>query len=79
MDINKPSVIRYLDAIDYTIFCGMLLICALIGVYYAFISKKKPNTTNEYLIGDRQMGIFPIAMSLSSRYAHEKIYMKIKN
>lgn len=68
MDADKPRVIKYLDAVDYTIFCGMLLLCALIGIYYAFISKKKPNTTNEYLIGDRQMGIFPIAMSLSSRY-----------
>lgn len=69
MDFGKSHlpVERFLDAIDYSIFGGMLILSAVIGIYFAFISKKKPNTTTEYLIGDREIGIFPIAMSLASR------------
>lgn len=54
-------------AIDYTIFGIMLALSALIGVYFGFISKKKQNNTNEYLLGGKQMNFFPIAASLIAR------------
>lgn len=53
---------------DYTIFGIMLALSALIGVYFGFISKKKQNNTNEYLLGGKQMNFFPIAASLIARY-----------
>lgn len=52
------------DALDYAVFAGMLLLSALIGIYFAFFAKKKQNTVQEYLLGGKEMGIFPISMSL---------------
>lgn len=49
---------------DYGVFISMLLLSALIGVYFGFISKKKQNNTAEYLLGSKQMGFLPIAASL---------------
>lgn len=37
---------------------------ALIGIYFGFISKKKQNSTEEYLLGGKKMNFFPIAASL---------------
>ncbi|GJQ68440.1 hypothetical protein Trydic_g17026 [Trypoxylus dichotomus] len=42
----------------------MLLLSALIGVYFGII--KKQNTAADYLLGNKQMGIIPISMSLVS-------------
>ncbi|KAG8239905.1 hypothetical protein J437_LFUL019502 [Ladona fulva] len=53
--------------LDYTIFTIMLVLSAVIGVYYAFFAKKKQNTTSEYLMGGKSMGVFPVSMSLISR------------
>lgn len=50
--------------IDYAIFIVLLVVSNLIGFYYGFISKKKQNSTTEYLLGDRQMMVVPIAISL---------------
>ena len=58
---NPPN---YFTVIDYGVFVVMLLLSALIGVYFGFISKKKQNNTSEYLLGSKQMGFFPVAASL---------------
>lgn len=52
--------------IDYVIFCSMLGMSALIGVYYGFFAKQKQNNTAEYLLGSKQMKVFPVAMSLTA-------------
>lgn len=49
---------------DYGVFISMLLLSALIGVYFGFISKNKQNNTAEYLLGSKKMGFLPIAASL---------------
>ncbi|KAG8224740.1 hypothetical protein J437_LFUL005309 [Ladona fulva] len=49
---------------DYILFCGMLVVSAIIGIYFAFFAKQKQNTTSEYLMGGKSMGLFPVAMSL---------------
>lgn len=58
---------RYFDIFDYVVFAAMLLVSSLIGVYFAFFAKVKQNTTSEYLMGGKTMGIFPISMSLIAR------------
>ncbi|CAH1647597.1 unnamed protein product [Spodoptera littoralis] len=58
----------YFDWLDYLVFGGMLLCSALIGVYFAFFASKKQNTTSEYLMGGKTMGMFPISMSLIASY-----------
>lgn len=58
---------KYFDFLDYTVFFLMLFVSAMIGVYFAFFAKIKQNTTSEYLMGGKTMGIFPISMSLIAR------------
>ncbi|CAB3225698.1 unnamed protein product [Arctia plantaginis] len=58
----------YFDWLDYLVFGAMLLFSALIGVYFAFFASKKQNTTSEYLMGGKTMGMFPISMSLIASY-----------
>lgn len=55
------------DWVDYMVFAAMLLVSALIGVYFAFFAKVKQNTTSQYLMGGKTMGIFPVSMSLIAR------------
>jgi len=58
---------RTFSVLDYCVFCAMMLISALIGGYFAFFAKQKQNSTKEYLMGGKNMGIFPITMSLVAR------------
>lgn len=56
---------------DYSVFLLMLAICALIGIYFGFIEKKSKAIGSDeanYLVGGRNMKIFPVAMSLIARY-----------
>lgn len=52
---------------DYLVFGVMLLMCALIGVYFGFYDKANNATASEYLMGGRNMKTFPVAMSLIAR------------
>lgn len=56
----------WFSTIDYVIFFFMLGMSALIGVYYGFFAKQKQNNTAEYLLGSKQMKVFPVAMSLTA-------------
>ncbi|KAH1004825.1 hypothetical protein HUJ05_005597 [Dendroctonus ponderosae] len=64
----EDQVKKYFDWIDYMVFAIMLIVSALVGVYFAFFAKIKQNTTSEYLMGGKTMGIFPISMSLIASY-----------
>lgn len=57
----------YFGWLDYVVFGAMLICSALIGVYFAFFATKRQNTTAEYLMGGKTMGMFPISMSLIAR------------
>ncbi|EDV47472.1 sodium-coupled monocarboxylate transporter 1 [Drosophila erecta] len=66
--------------LDYLVFCLMLAICAVIGIYFCLqlrgeSRRKKAHGEEEaatsaasYLVGGRQMKIFPITMSLISSF-----------
>lgn len=69
----EHDIDRYFDIFDYLVFAVMLIVSALIGVYFAWFAKVKQNTTSEYLMGGKTMGIFPISMSLIARYVHKLI------
>ena len=53
---------------DYVVFSVMLLISALIGVWYGCGPGGKQKTTAEYLLADRKMRIWPVAISLLVSY-----------
>lgn len=52
------------STVDYVIFAALLLLSALIGVYFGFVSKIKQNNTKEYLLGGKTMSKFPVSASL---------------
>lgn len=55
---------------DYSVFLLMLTSCICVGIYFGFIKKKskKIKEQDDYLVGGRSMSVFPVAMSLISRY-----------
>lgn len=54
-------------AADYIVFVLMLVGCAGVGVFYALRGPKNADAATEYLMGGRNMKIFPISMSLVAR------------
>ena len=56
------------SVVDYVVFSVMLLISALIGIWYGCGPGGKQKTTAEYLLGDRQMKNWPVAISLLVSY-----------
>jgi sodium-coupled monocarboxylate transporter 8/12 len=72
MDVPKTSVeyvgiaMQRFGLADYLVFVSMLLVCAIIGVYYGFFAGKVSEA--DYLVGGRNMQTFPVAMSLIARY-----------
>nr|XP_044251073.1 sodium-coupled monocarboxylate transporter 2-like [Drosophila takahashii] len=62
--------------VDYTVFLGMTIISIAIGLYFGFIKKTKTESQpteptifgsekmNEYLMGSRNLKVFPVGMSL---------------
>ncbi|SPP78364.1 sodium-coupled monocarboxylate transporter 1 [Drosophila guanche] len=66
---------------DYLVFCMMLAICAVIGIYFCLQLRRESRkqrssggaeeaaaSAASYLVGGRQMKIFPITMSLISSF-----------
>ncbi|XP_044268114.1 sodium-coupled monocarboxylate transporter 1-like [Tribolium madens] len=66
--MSSEEIFTYFDIFDYIVFGVMLIVSSLIGVYFAFFAKIKQDTTSEYLMGGKTMGIFPISMSLIASY-----------
>ncbi|KAF6211056.1 hypothetical protein GE061_014169 [Apolygus lucorum] len=67
--VRTPSNMSALFGIvDYAVFGAMLVLSTLVGIYFAFIAKKKQNNTSQYLMGGKEMGVFPISMSLIASY-----------
>ena len=58
---------RTFGTFDIIIFLLSIAVGALVGIYFAFFARKASNEEADYLVGDRNMGIFPIAMSLVAR------------
>ncbi|KAM4676278.1 sodium-coupled monocarboxylate transporter 1-like [Discoglossus pictus] len=52
---------------DYVVFALVLLISAVIGVYYAFAGRKN-KTSKEFLTGGRSMTAVPVALSLTASF-----------
>ncbi|XP_063800401.1 sodium-coupled monocarboxylate transporter 2 [Pseudophryne corroboree] len=52
---------------DYVVFSCLLVISAGIGVFFA-IKERKKKTSNEFLVGGRQMTCGPVALSLTASF-----------
>lgn len=62
---------------NYFVFGGMLTLSTLIGVYFGFFAKKKPNTTKEYLLGGKSINFFPIAASLIASHLSGATFLAV--
>lgn len=56
-----------LGVVDYIICGAVLLISLAIGIYYGCTGGKN-KTTEEFLLGDRNMPVLPVAMSLLASF-----------
>jgi solute carrier family 5 (sodium-coupled monocarboxylate transporter), member 8/12 len=65
------------SVVNYAVFGGMLVLSALIGVYFGFFAKKKQNTTVEYLLGGKSMNFFPIAASLIASHLSGATFLAV--
>lgn len=70
---NLRDTLKHFGTADYFVFIAMLLSCTLVGVYFGYEDyMKKKQVKNQrrgseamdYLVGGRNMKIFPVAMSL---------------
>lgn len=62
-----PGNIGSFTVWDYVVFALMLLISAVIGIYYAFAGGGQ-KTAKEFLMGGRTMTAVPVALSLSASF-----------
>ncbi|XP_014291035.1 sodium-coupled monocarboxylate transporter 2 [Halyomorpha halys] len=60
--------IVYFDWIEYLVFGLMLAVSGFIGVYFGFIKKEGQDTVDGYLLGGKEMTLFPVAMSLIASF-----------
>ncbi|KAJ8311684.1 hypothetical protein KUTeg_011039 [Tegillarca granosa] len=52
-----------LGILDWIVFTGLLVISTCIGIYHAF-SGGRQKTTREFLVGNRELTLFPVAISI---------------
>ena len=64
---DGADFVAHFTVVDYTVFVAMLVISAIIGVWFGCFNKGK-QTTDDYLLGGRKMKTIPIAISLIARY-----------
>lgn len=53
--------------VDYLVFTSLLVASSLIGVYFWFKDRKSASNA-DYLVGGRNLAIFPVAMSLAASF-----------
>lgn len=70
--IEVRKSFQHFSWIDYSIFVFMLTACGGIGIYYGFV--KKQNSTEDYLMGGRNMKLVPVCFSLVARYVFRLFY-----
>nr|XP_012134656.1 PREDICTED: sodium-coupled monocarboxylate transporter 1-like isoform X2 [Megachile rotundata] len=51
---------------DYAVFVIMLIACGFVGIYFGFI--KKSSGVDEYLVGGRNLKMFPVSLSLLASF-----------
>uniref|UniRef100_A0A8C8BS83 Solute carrier family 5 member 8 n=1 Tax=Otus sunia TaxID=257818 RepID=A0A8C8BS83_9STRI len=66
MEIRCANMGRF-TVWDYVVFAAMLVISAVIGVYYAFVGGGQ-KTSKDFLMGGRSMSALPVALSLTASF-----------
>ncbi|NXJ92598.1 SC5A8 protein, partial [Corythaixoides concolor] len=64
---SPSSSMRYFTVWDYVVFAAMLVVSAIIGIYYAFAGGGQ-KTSKDFLMGGRSMNALPVALSLTASF-----------
>ncbi|XP_041071612.1 sodium-coupled monocarboxylate transporter 1-like [Carcharodon carcharias] len=62
-----PIVSDSFSTWDYMVFVAILLISALVGIYHAVVGRGQ-ETSEDFLLGRRQMSTVPVALSLTASF-----------
>ncbi|NWU21535.1 SC5A8 protein, partial [Dyaphorophyia castanea] len=65
--VNSSSRMGRFTVWDYVVFAAMLLISAVIGIYYAFVGGGQ-KTSKDFLMAGRSMSALPVALSLTASF-----------
>ncbi|NXI19821.1 SC5A8 protein, partial [Irena cyanogastra] len=65
--VSSSSRMGHFTVWDYVVFAAMLLISAIIGIYYAFVGGGQ-KTSKEFLMAGRSMSALPVALSLTASF-----------
>ncbi|KAM5138678.1 sodium-coupled monocarboxylate transporter 2 [Mantella aurantiaca] len=63
---EKPKISNF-SVWDYVVFGALLVVSAGIGVFFA-VKERRKKTSNEFLVGGRQMTCGPVALSLTASF-----------
>lgn len=63
---KRRDLSQLFDWVEYTVFGLSLSISLVVGIYYGFIKKKGQNTVEGYVLGQKEIKLLPMAMSLVS-------------
>ena len=63
-----PKSNNRLSTWDYSVVGALLVVSAFVGVYYGVIRGKQNQSQAAYFLGERQLGIAPVAMSLMASF-----------
>lgn len=64
---DLETISRNFSVVDYIVFGSLLAISAGIGIYHALTGGRQ-STTKEFLLADKNMNAFPVAMSLVASF-----------
>lgn len=63
-----PILVNRFTVWDYVVFGCMLAVSAAIGIYYAVQGLRRKSTTDDFLMGGRNMSVFPVALSILASF-----------
>ena len=75
LSVNSDTIATFSVA-DYVILSLMLCVSAAIGIYYALTGGKQ-RTSGEFLMADRKLPMFPVAMSLLASFMSGITYLGV--
>ena len=65
--MSTTGAVSTLSIIDYAVFAFMLIVSALIGLYYWWTGRGK-SSANEFLMANRSMSVLPVSMSVMASF-----------
>ncbi|NXU00373.1 SC5A8 protein, partial [Buphagus erythrorhynchus] len=65
--VSSSGRMAHFTVWDYVVFAAMLLISAIIGIYYAFAGGAR-KTSKDFLMAGRSMSALPVALSLTASF-----------